>query len=150
MVHMHMWRCILFLLFQNSLALTIPASGRCQASLRSSSLSGWVSLDMVTTSCHNAVSSTNFSSIPYSGKLSRENFCKLVKNTIFSKKFCGLLAFAAPKDTMPQNFAEKTFTNSHTTTKFAKVFSLESFPLYGGVVVCHQSDDTFSTDDTMM
>ena len=29
------------------------------------------------------------------------------------------------------NFAKKTFTNSHKTSKFAKVFSLESFPLYG-------------------
>ena len=47
------------------------------------------------------------------------------------ENFCGLLTFAAPKDTMPQNFAEKTFANSHKTTKFMKVFSLESFPLYG-------------------
>ena len=35
-----------------------------------------------------------------------------------------------PKDTTPQNFAEKAFANSHKTPKFAKVFSLESFPLY--------------------
>ena len=94
MVHIHMWRCILFLFFQNSLALITPASGRCQASPRSSSLSGYVSLDMVTTSCHNAVSSTSFSSILYSGKLSRENFCKLVKNTIFTERSfadCSLL-----------------------------------------------------------
>ena len=77
-------------------------------------------------------------------------FANWSKIRFSQRSFCGLLAFAAPKDTMPQNFAEKTFTNSHTTTKFAKVFSLESFPLYGGVVVCHQSDDTFSTDDTMM
>ena len=31
---------------------------------------------------------------------------------------------------MPPNFTEKTFANSHKTVKFAKVFSLESFPLY--------------------
>ena len=29
------------------------------------------------------------------------------------------------------NFVEKTFANSHKIMKFAKVFSLESFPLYG-------------------
>ena len=32
---------------------------------------------------------------------------------------------------MPPNFAEKTFVNSYKTSKFVKVFSLESFPLYG-------------------
>ena len=36
-----------------------------------------------------------------------------------------------PKDAMPPNFAEKTFVNSYKTSKFVKVFSLESFPLYG-------------------
>ena len=41
-----------------------------------------------------------------------------------------MLAFAAPKDAMPPNFTEKTFANSHKTVKSAKVFSLESFPLY--------------------
>ena len=29
---------------------------------------------------------------------------------------------------------EKTFTNSYQTVKFAKVFSLETFPLYGTLV----------------
>jgi len=33
--------------------------------------------------------------------------------------------------TTAYNFAEKTFTNWLQTAKFAKVFSLESFPLYG-------------------
>ena len=47
------------------------------------------------------------------------------------ENFHGLLACAAPKDATPPNFTEKTFTNSHKTAKFAKVFSLESFPLYG-------------------
>ena len=45
------------------------------------------------------------------------------------ENFHGLLAFAVPKDTTPQNFVEKTFANSHKTAKFAKVFSLESFLL---------------------
>ena len=47
------------------------------------------------------------------------------------ENFHGLLASAVPKDATPPNFAEKTFTNCHKTAKFAKVFSLESFPLYG-------------------
>ena len=51
------------------------------------------------------------------------------------ENFRGLLVCAAPKDAMPPNFTEKTFANSHKTGKFAKVFSLESFPLYTVVVV---------------
>jgi len=47
------------------------------------------------------------------------------------ENFHGLLTFAAPKDTTPPNFAENTFADSHKTTKSAKVFSLESFLLYG-------------------
>ena len=50
------------------------------------------------------------------------------------ENFHGLLAFAMPKDTMTQNFAEKTFANSHKTMKFTKVFSLEIFPLYSIVL----------------
>ena len=41
---------------------------------------------------------------------------------IFVEKTHRLLAFAAPKDGTAQNFAEKTFTNSHKTAKFVKVF----------------------------
>ena len=47
------------------------------------------------------------------------------------KKLSRIAAFAAQKDAMPPNFAEKTFANSHKTAKFTKLFSLESFPLYG-------------------
>ena len=32
---------------------------------------------------------------------------------------------------IPQNFVEKTFADGSRTSKLAKVFSLESFPLYG-------------------
>jgi len=54
------------------------------------------------------------------------NFRKLVKSTIFAKKtFTNCLLLP------PQNFMEKTFTNSHKTAKFTTVFSLESFLLYG-------------------
>ena len=39
-----------------------------------------------------------------------------------------------PKDSTPPNFVEKTFTNSYQTVKFTKVFSLETFLLYGTLV----------------
>ena len=69
--------------------------------------------------------------ILYSGKLLREKtFADWWKYDFRGENFCGLLAFAAPKDAMPPNFTEKTFANSHKTVKSAKVFSLESFPLY--------------------
>jgi len=62
-----------------------------------------------------------------------ENVWELVGNTIFVEKTFADCSLVLPKDTMPPNFAEKTFANtpsSHKTLKFAKVFSLESFPLY--------------------
>ena len=46
---------------------------------------------------------------------------------IFTEK---TVTCAVPKETMPPNFAEKTFVDSHKTVKFAKVFSLENFSLY--------------------
>ena len=65
--------------------------------------------------------------IPYSGKLSREITFANCENIRFClENFRGLLTFAAPKNVM-----EKTFANSHKTSKSVKVFSLESFPLYG-------------------
>ena len=42
------------------------------------------------------------------------------------ENFCGLLPFPTPTNAMPPNFAEKTFTNSHKTAKFMKVFSLKN------------------------
>ena len=50
------------------------------------------------------------------------------KYNFHGENFHRLLTFAMPKDATPPNFAEKTFANSHKTMK---VFSLESFPLYG-------------------
>ena len=52
------------------------------------------------------------------------------KDDFWGEKFHKLLACATQKDTTPPNFVEKTFTNSHKTAKFVKVFSLKSFPLY--------------------
>ena len=62
----------------------------------------------------------------------------MVKNTIFAEKtFVDylLLPRRVPKDATPPNFAKKTFVNSHKITKSGKVFSLESFPLYGTLLL---------------
>ena len=69
--------------------------------------------------------------ILYSGKLSREKFRKLV---IFVEKTfvdCSLLLRQRTPCPKFHNFTEKTFATSHKSAKFAKGFSLESFPLYG-------------------
>ena len=42
----------------------------------------------------------------------------------------GDCSLVLPNNVTPQDFVEKTFANSHKTLKFAKVCSLESFPLY--------------------
>ena len=47
------------------------------------------------------------------------------------ENFHGLLAFAAPKVPHPQILQRKLSRIATKTTKFVKVFSLESFPLYG-------------------
>ena len=69
--------------------------------------------------------------IPYSGTFAGENFHELVESTIFTEKTFTDCSLVLPKDAMPLNFTEKTFAISHKTSKFVKVFSLESFPLYG-------------------
>ena len=66
--------------------------------------------------------------LPYSGKLSRKK--TLVENAIFANKTFVNCSLVLPKDTTPPNFA-KTFTNSHKTLKFAKVFSLKVPTVYG-------------------
>jgi len=53
------------------------------------------------------------------------------KYDFHGENFSQIARFATRKDAIPPNFAEKTFANSHKTVKFTKVFSLESFPLYG-------------------
>ena len=64
--------------------------------------------------------------------------CKLHVCRVLAKyDFHGLLTFAVPKDATPPNFTEKTFANSHKTEKFAKVFSLEIFPLYSILYTVH-------------
>ena len=53
------------------------------------------------------------------------------EKTLRIASICGLLALAVPRNVMYPNFLEKTFANSHKATKFVKLFSLESFPIYG-------------------
>ena len=71
--------------------------------------------------------------IAYSGNLSREKtFLDWWKNGISQNK----LSWIARSFTMYcrpslKTMAEETFADRHKTAKFAKVFSLESFPLYG-------------------
>ena len=54
----------------------------------------------------------------------------MVKNTIFAEKTFADCSLCCVKERHGPNFVEKTFANSHKIVKFAKVFSLESFPLY--------------------
>ena len=73
--------------------------------------------------------------IPYSRKLSRDKtFANQAKNKISRKKLsrfaqCGLRYIEA--HVTDKHFADKTFADCHKNAKFAKVFSLESFRLYG-------------------
>ena len=56
-----------------------------------------------------------------------ENFCKLVKNTIFAEKMSLIARFCCAKGCYAPKFHGKAFWNSHKTAQFAE---LESFPLY--------------------
>ena len=59
-----------------------------------------------------------------------ENVCEFV---IFAEKLLRIVRFccATTKGCHAPNFTEKTFAYSHKTAKFMKVFSFESFHLYG-------------------
>ena len=63
-----------------------------------------------------------------------EKIRELVEKIFVENTFADWL-LVLPKDATPPNFVEKTFANSHKTSKFAKVFSLESFPLYSIAVL---------------
>ena len=64
----------------------------------------------------------------YSRELSRKKTFANWWKMQFSQIKLVNCSLVPPKDTTPLNFVEKTFTNSHITLTFAKVFSLESFP----------------------
>ena len=63
----------------------------------------------------------------YSGKLSREKTLRIGEKY----NFRGLLAFAVPKDAMPQILRRKLSCIATKPLNSQKVFSLKSFPLYG-------------------
>jgi len=50
------------------------------------------------------------------------------KNDFRGENFWGSLLFAVSKDTMPRNFAGKTFANSHKIMKTCKSFIPQKFP----------------------
>ena len=55
---------------------------------------------------------------------------------------------------MPQNFVEKTFTDGSQSSKFTKVFSLESFPLYGTLLTINSESvghkDKYVSEDNQI
>ena len=65
----------------------------------------------------------NFRGRNFHGSIGNENFTE--------KTFTDCLKPSISECGMPQNFMEETFADGSRTSKFAKVFSLESFPLYG-------------------
>ena len=77
----------------------------------------------------------------------------ILRETFEGQNFHGLLTGVAAKKATPPNFSEKSFVNSYKTSKFAKVFSLESFPLYGNchynVTLCPSSSGTNPAIDTL-
>ena len=64
----------------------------------------------------------NFKGENFRGSAGSENFTE--------KTFTDCLKPNISECGTPQNFVEKTFTDGSRTSKFVKVFSLESFPLY--------------------
>ena len=54
----------------------------------------------------------------------------MVKIPFSQRKLSRIAQFRCAKGHHAPNFAEKAFANSHKAVKFAKVFSLESFPLF--------------------
>ena len=70
--------------------------------------------------------------IPYSGKLSMEKtFVNGGKLEIRGENFRGSLRYSLIMNGCGRRFSRvKTFADSRKTTKFVKVFSLESSPLY--------------------
>ena len=71
-------------------------------------------------------------------QIGTENYCIVVnfRGSVGSENFTDKTFMDCLKPNisgcgMPQNFMEKTFADGSRTSKFAKVFSLESFLLYG-------------------
>ena len=85
----------------------------------------WFQLSLNTSQVHRSLFNSTYRIVGnfWGSKLSRicekYNFCW--------ESFCRMLAFAAPKNTMPQISQRKTFAYSHKTTKFTELFSLKRF-----------------------
>jgi len=70
--------------------------------------------------------------IPYSGKLSREKtFANFVVLWLFMKVFSAKFGCVAPLVLQKRAIRESFLSENCSFHQFAKVFSLESFPLYG-------------------
>ena len=65
------------------------------------------------------------------GNFRGRKLSRIGENMIFAEKLSRIAHFCHAEGRHVPNFAEKTFACSHKTAKFAKVFSLECFPLYG-------------------
>ena len=63
-----------------------------------------------------------------------ENFHELVKIRFSQRKLSRIAHFCSTKEHHTPKFHGENFHDSHKVAKFAKVFSLESFLLYGTVV----------------
>ena len=77
----------------------------------------------------------NYSVYRIAGNFRGRKLSRIGGNSIFAEKLLRIARFCSAKGRHAPNFAEKTFAYSHKTVKFAKVFSLESFPLYGTVFI---------------
>ena len=84
---------------------------------------------------HDLVANTLTKDTVYQETFMGEKFHELVENKIFAEKSFVDCSLVLLKDATPPNFAMKTFANSHKTSKFTKVFSLESIPLYGTIMI---------------
>ena len=77
--------------------------------------------------------------LPYSRKLLREKTSAIWQNKVFAEKTfadCSLVSLL--KDAMSPNFAEKTFTNSYKTSKFAQLkFSFSPLKVSNYTVSLH-------------
>ena len=69
------------------------------------------------------------------GSFEGENFRKSTSTKISRRKLSRILAIDRKLVARARDVCEKTFANGPRSAKFAKVFSLESFPLYGTLVL---------------
>ena len=65
----------------------------------------------------------------------KKTFAKLVKLKISQKNLCASMVCGWGACTRPSIFVEKTFVNGPKSTKFAKAFFFESFPVYCTICV---------------